>query len=497
MSTTEPVTAAPPNESNPDSGPPQVEEVAGLGKREDDDEEDDEAGRVRSTAGQKRGREDDGAAASGDTKKQQKTERGEQKRPKIIFKVVEEKEPEPKQEVIEASVTPLKKLANGEVHQALLCPAHLVGRVIGRQGATILWLEAKTNTRVTIDQNFPQGEPRRINVTGPNEEAVTDAISRAAEIMQNGPPSENFHDVIAAAGKTLGGGRQHAPPVSGTGSSTGSSAGMGDRYQKALAVAQGFQGLSSSGRDTKLQGSGPEMSDIVDCPQHLVGRVVGRGGETVREIETKTGCRISIDQNFPQGVPRKITITGQASAILQAKQYIHGVMEVGPVALKNGPAAAAPPRGGGIPAAIRNAGPANKIISCDPALVGKIIGRKGETVNELQARTGCKISIDQSMPPGEPRRIQLFGNEQQCRQAEDLIRKIMANPYQSLGTLLNKNGSSSASGYSTTSTYGQQSAPGYNYTQAQQAQQYAGYGDYSQYYQQYGGNYYNAGGNYS
>lgn len=35
----------------------------------------------------------------------------------------------------------------------------------------------------------------------------------------------------------------------------------------------------------------------MECPKHLVGRVIGRGGETIQMLQAKTGARIQIDQN--------------------------------------------------------------------------------------------------------------------------------------------------------------------------------------------------------
>ena len=46
------------------------------------------------------------------------------------------------------------------------------------------------------------------------------------------------------------------------------------------------------------------------CPQHVVGRVIGRGGETVKDVQARTGTMVKIDQNFPDGVPRKISVSG-------------------------------------------------------------------------------------------------------------------------------------------------------------------------------------------
>jgi len=52
------------------------------------------------------------------------------------------------------------------------------------------------------------------------------------------------------------------------------------------------------------------MSATVDCPKDLVGRVIGRGGETINDLQARSGTRIQIDQQVPDGTPCKISITG-------------------------------------------------------------------------------------------------------------------------------------------------------------------------------------------
>lgn len=34
--------------------------------------------------------------------------------------------------------------------------------------------------------------------------------------------------------------------------------------------------------------------------RHLVGRIIGRGGETVSQIQQKSGTNVKIDQNVPE-----------------------------------------------------------------------------------------------------------------------------------------------------------------------------------------------------
>lgn len=52
------------------------------------------------------------------------------------------------------------------------------------------------------------------------------------------------------------------------------------------------------------------QTQIIDCPKQLVGKIIGRGGETISQIQNKTGCKLQIDQNVPEGSPCKVTIQG-------------------------------------------------------------------------------------------------------------------------------------------------------------------------------------------
>jgi far upstream element-binding protein len=54
---------------------------------------------------------------------------------------------------------------------------------------------------------------------------------------------------------------------------------------------------------------------LVDCPPGLVGRVIGKGGETIKGLQAQSGAHITIDQNFPDGIPRKISISGPVGCV--------------------------------------------------------------------------------------------------------------------------------------------------------------------------------------
>ena len=122
--------------------------------------------------------------------------------------------------------------------------------------------------------------------------------------------------------------------------------------------------------------------NFIDCPPGLVGRVIGKGGETIKGLQAQSGAHITIDQNYPDGAPRKISISGPAGCVDIASKLVEDLLKGGPV------------RGGGV-----GPGQAQQIVECPKDMVGRVIGRGGETIKGLQSQTGARIQIDQSVSP--------------------------------------------------------------------------------------------------
>ena len=41
---------------------------------------------------------------------------------------------------------------------------------------------------------------------------------------------------------------------------------------------------------------GGDANEAMEIPQQMVGRVIGRGGETIKGLQAQSGCHITIDQ---------------------------------------------------------------------------------------------------------------------------------------------------------------------------------------------------------
>lgn len=60
---------------------------------------------------------------------------------------------------------------------------------------------------------------------------------------------------------------------------------------------------------------GAGVTRNLDCPKEMVGRVIGKGGETIKAMQREFQANIQIDQT---SLPMKITISGQPASVERA-----------------------------------------------------------------------------------------------------------------------------------------------------------------------------------
>lgn len=161
--------------------------------------------------------------------------------------------------------------ANAVTTRVIDCPASMVGRIIGRGGETIKGLQASSGAHVAIDQNVPDGEPRKINISG-----TVSCVECASRLV------ENLLLGTGAAGSLL--------------------------------VTPG------------------QTSKSVECPKESVGKLIGRGGETIRGIQMATGARMQIDQTRQ---PCQVVMAGTDACVDACVQVVQEIIEGGSTAVFN------------------------------------------------------------------------------------------------------------------------------------------------------------------
>ena len=65
---------------------------------------------------------------------------------------------------------------------------------------------------------------------------------------------------------------------------------------------------------------------MIDCSKSIVGRVIGKGGETIKTMQKHFGANIQIDQ---QTDPMKITVSGQPAAVEAAAAAVQEIVNGG------------------------------------------------------------------------------------------------------------------------------------------------------------------------
>lgn len=264
--------------------------------------------------------------------------------------------------------------------------AGLVGLIIGRQGENLRRVEADTKCRVQFIAPASNTDTFRVcKITGSRaaRAEATAAINRIIEDSGMG--------AIARAGLDRGGRPAPAPaPVI-------------DR------------------------GGVANLKDGEDCvqimvPDRTVGLIIGRGGETIRDLQERSGCHVNIvgEQKSVNGL-RPVNLIGPYAATAQAKDMIMEIVDSDARNTNGGGSAggSAPPQGR--PQRDDREKTQDAIYVPNEA-VGMIIGKGGETIREMQNTTGCKINVSQQPQPGQSEReIELVGTRDSINQAKAAI----------------------------------------------------------------------------
>ncbi|KAK9837727.1 hypothetical protein WJX74_003859 [Apatococcus lobatus] len=246
-------------------------------------------------------------------------------------------------------VTSLPQQRSGDSTAFVDIPQALVGKVIGKGGETIKFVQNDTNTKVQIDHQTP-GEQKRVTIQSFSGDlnAVEAAKAHIQRIITTDEPI------------------------------------TGDIHQ------------------------------VVDCPQGIVGRVIGRGGETIRALQQASNAHIVVDQNYPEGQPRKVKVSGNREAVSTAVKMVTELIQGEP---------------GSAQEIIQRYGAGVKqLMECPKNMVGRVIGKGGETIKLLQKTFTVNIQINQQV---EPMKISIQGAPGAVQTALNAIQDIIAggNPF--------------------------------------------------------------------
>lgn len=163
-------------------------------------------------------------------------------------------------------------------------------------------------------------------------------------------------------------------------------------------------------------------------PDKTVGLIIGRGGETIKDLQERSRCHVNIvGENKSVNGLRPINLIGDDQATALAKELILEIVESDSKSTNQ--SSAPRDRGqqdygqqqqrGGSAAGGRDW--VEKSIRVPSEAVGMIIGKGGETIKDTQRTTGCKINVNSPTPPDHERKIDLAGTARAMAEAERII----------------------------------------------------------------------------
>ncbi|KAL8824624.1 MAG: hypothetical protein Q9170_008094 [Blastenia crenularia] len=251
-------------------------------------------------------------------------------------------------------------------HETITIESNLVGLIIGRQGENLRRVENETATRVQF-------------LTGPESSGPLRQCKISGTHTARDDAKREIYRIITDNGKELG--------------------------KTQLAI-----GVKGAGTHAPALRAGEDATQIL-VPNRTVGLIIGRGGETIRDLQERSTCHVNIvgEEKSVNGF-RPVNLIGTPQAAAVARGLI---MEIVDSDSKNMNAQNANNRDVGRGQNMFGGGGDDKIndnITVPSEAVGMIIGKGGETIKDMQLTTGCKINVSQPNGRDIERDIGLVGS---------------------------------------------------------------------------------------
>ncbi|XP_022912971.2 far upstream element-binding protein 3 isoform X1 [Onthophagus taurus] len=281
-------------------------------------------------------------------------------------------------------------------------PDKMVGLIIGRGGEQITRLQAESGCKIQMAPDS-QGMPERIcSLSG-----TWDAIVRAKELIMN---------IVQQRGRSEGLG----------GLDLGSGLGHNNFQGNMNNQQMGGGGGGGGGRNfVEIMVPGPK-----------VGLIIGKGGETIKQLQEKSGAKMVVIQDGPnQEQEKPLRISGDPAKVEYAKQLVYDLIAEKEMQAYNrrgggggGGGNGGMNRGGGMEDRQYDqyGGNSEAEVLVPRAAVGVVIGKGGDMIKKIQQETGAKVQFQQAREegPGE-RRCYLSGKPQQVDQARQRIEELI------------------------------------------------------------------------
>ncbi|XP_071373508.1 insulin-like growth factor 2 mRNA-binding protein 2 [Centroberyx affinis] len=308
----------------------------------------------------------------------------------------------------------------------ILAHNSLVGRLIGKEGRNLKKIEEETGTKITISslQDLTIYNPERtITVKGSMEaccKAEVEIMRKLREAYENDVAAINqqtnlipglnlnalgiFSSGPAAVLSPAAGPRGGVPPVAPAG------------YNPFLSHSSHLSGLYGVPPASAIphQHSAPEQEVVyLFIPTQAVGALIGKKGQHIKQLARFAGASIKIaPAESPEVTERMVIITGPPEAQFKAQGRIFGKLKE------------------------ENFFTAKEEVKLETHIkvpstaAGRVIGKGGKTVNELQNLTSAEVIVPRDQTPDENDEVfvkisgHFFASQTAQRKIREIIQQV-------------------------------------------------------------------------
>ncbi|XP_056327802.1 far upstream element-binding protein 1 isoform X2 [Danio aesculapii] len=238
-------------------------------------------------------------------------------------------------------------------------PDGMVGFIIGRGGEQISRLQQESGCKIQIAPDSGGMPDRSVTLTG-SPDAIMTAKRLLSEIVEKGRPSPAFH-----------------------------------------------------------HNDGPGMSvHEMMIPASKAGLVIGKGGETIKQLQERAGVKMVMIQDGPQntGADKPLRISGDPFKVQQAKDMVMDLIRDQGFREQRGEYGS---RAGG------GGGGDSLDVPVPRFAVGIVIGRSGEMIKKIQNDTGVRIQFKPDDGTTPERIAQIMGPPDRAQHAADIITDLL------------------------------------------------------------------------
>ena len=155
------------------------------------------------------------------------------------------------------------------------------------------------------------------------------------------------------------------------------------------------------------------------CPQSGVGKVIGRRGEAIANVQAQTGCSVQVDQATKEMGYSLLILSAANEESLQ-----RGMLSIEAMIASTQPIL--------IPEGIHHlpSGQEQHVVDIPENTVGGVIGVKGAVIQQIIQEFGVTMYVDQSSPVGMNKKAAVIGSRDNCLRAVARVHDIISGRWQ-------------------------------------------------------------------